>query len=540
MDGNPELCRHPGGRHAQHNRSADQSPGRPNRSAISASMEVDCLSTLASSLSLAPSDVVVIVGLVSQRQHNFRAARVVTKEQAGSRVGVRLLHGERKSLSVRRQNLLRASHEQDRKALLVRIVLQRQRELRVCRDFLLDQLSGEEGLLLHIASFFPPRETMALTTGFAMGKIVPAWVCATLDEKRGALTWRRIHDGRECWDQTGPSESEHAMDDGIVRIDCAVVDIGSGQFLVAGGCADHPSRARAFFSSAFMYDSITHVATALPDMPHPRHGCKGAYLDGKVYVVGGDYAAYDHEQRAFCCVFDLLTRRWSNLRAPLEPRFRTELQRVAFCPVGAIDGRLVLYHAGKIFALNPQQPEIGWLVCGNDNDPNMEPVLGNHACEGTAWGRHFIVSTGRGGSERCHVGAFSFIYPPTATVAAPVPQWTVGQWSDLGETGPTGRVGCGLAVVHNRIYVSGGVNESLSSGGAFDGSVACWTGTLNDLPTAPSAAELADEQAISRLRTQVVNCKRPWQRLEGLDLPVAMHAHHAITIPWLPVTATSN
>ena len=234
------------------------------------------------SLSLDAGDIVVIVGLLSEsaRQHNFQAARVVPGG-SGERVGVCLLHGTRKTLSVKRRNLLRASVPEDRAMLLTRIVWEHQQELRVVRQLLLDQLRGEEGLCLHIASFFPVRETMALTTGFAHGRIVPAWSCARL--RRGRLEWAPIH-GKA----TAVFGAENVTN-GITRIDCAVVEHGPGKFLVAGGCDRHPSVAKEFFSSAFTYDAITHAATPLPPMPLRRHGCGGTCIDGKVYVVGGEY-----------------------------------------------------------------------------------------------------------------------------------------------------------------------------------------------------------------------------------------------------------
>ena len=107
-----------------------------------------------------------------------------------------------------------------------------------------------------------------------------------------------------------------------------------------------------------------------------------------------------------------------------------------------------------------------------------------------------------------------------------------GVWADLGPTGPTGRVGCGLAVVQNRLYVSGGVDEGDDSGHAFDGSVAKWSGTLEDLPK--TEGEDAARDAIEQV---VTNCRRPWHKVEELHLPTAMHAHSAITIPWLPSSA---
>ena len=512
--------------------------------AVAADGGVDRLTHHVSSLALSPSDVVVLVGLEgASSRYNLRAARVI-EQQASERhtpsVRVQLIHGEQKErLWVRRHEVVRASHAADRAALLTRIVLQRQLELRVCRAYLMQRLHGEEGLLLHIASFFPVRETMALTTGFANGNIVPSWICATLHDGP-RLGWHQL--GGHEWSGDGlPVDGEHPVSDGIVRIDCAVVRIRVGQFLVAGGCADHPARATAYFDSAFLYDSLTHVVTPLPPMPHERHGCSGAYLNGKVYVIGGDYVLGIHpdSKRKLCCVFDLESRIWSNLDVDESIITSTGNGQVAFSPLGAIDGRLVLLHDGWLLAFNPLMPEVGWQRCvQHGGDEDHQGILGRFACAGVTWGRHFVVSTGRGGSPTCQVLAFSFTHPPSITtkckdgaVTTPHPGWTRGQWVSLGATGSGGRVGCALAVVHNRLYVTGGVDEPRTSSNGnctFDGSVVRWTGTLADLD--------ADEPDIEELRSNVEETSRlPWRVVEGLELPTPMHAHHAITIPWLPV-----
>lgn len=202
----------------------------------------DLLSQKVSSLALAAHEIVVIVGLRQSSHLNYRPALLLSPSpEPDGRLRVQCLC-DQQSFKVRRRNLLRASHPEERADLLSRIVWERQLELRVARSFLLESLRGEEGLALQIASHFPPRQTMALTTGFAMGKIVPDWSCAVI--RQGKLCWQPIH---------GPKSrvyQKESVSDGIVRIDCAVVDIGSGCFLVAGGCNDHPSRAQHFFCSA--------------------------------------------------------------------------------------------------------------------------------------------------------------------------------------------------------------------------------------------------------------------------------------------------
>ena len=53
----------------------------------------------------------------------------------------------------------------------------------------------------------------------------------------------------------------------------------AGHFLVAGGCADHPSRADHFFASAFIYDALTHGANFPLDIETPpaAHGVRLAF-----------------------------------------------------------------------------------------------------------------------------------------------------------------------------------------------------------------------------------------------------------------------
>ena len=124
-----------------------------------------------------------------------------------------------------------------------------------------------------------------MTTGFSMGRIVPEWSAVAVDPQHGGFVWRPIHGAR------ARVYGADTIDDGIVRIDCAVVSIGSGRFVVAGGCDDHPQRARGFFASAFVYDALTHAVEPLPPMPC-RGAAAAARIDGKVFAVGGEYAAH--------------------------------------------------------------------------------------------------------------------------------------------------------------------------------------------------------------------------------------------------------
>ncbi|KAL3920294.1 MAG: hypothetical protein SGPRY_005304 [Prymnesium sp.] len=351
----------------------------------------DLLSQKVSSLALAAHEIVVIVGLRQSSHLNYRPALLLSPSpEPDGRLRVQCLC-DQQSFKVRRRNLLRASHPEERADLLSRIVWERQLELRVARSFLLESLRGEEGLALQIASHFPPRQTMALTTGFAMGKIVPDWSCAVI--RQGKLCWQPIH---------GPKSrvyQKESVSDGIVRIDCAVVDIGSGCFL-----------------QAFMYDALTHVASPLPDMPCIRHGCGGAHIDGKVYIVGGEYAEQrPGVPRTFCSVFDLKRREWSTLSASLQATTRInqaiQQSKLAFVPVGAVWGRLVVLVEGSPIAFNPKKPAGGWRLCVPTQTSQLLS-LGESAMASVEWGDRLVVATGRGGERRCNVASLSFKYPP--------------------------------------------------------------------------------------------------------------------------------
>ena len=331
-------------------------------------------------------------------------------------------------------------------------------------------------------------------------------------------------------------------------------------------------------------------------MPCARHGCGGARLGDKLYVVGGGYAAPNREG-TLVSRLDLVTLRWSAVEeAELrEGTFAALLQRglpvesvqrlsrrpwgsaLAFVPVGGISGRLVILAGGMPLAFNPARPAAGWLPC-TDFASTASLRLGASAQACVEWADHLVVSTGRLDDEAiaeaqhpdavrgCNVAAFSFLHPPTAREAGegeeggPLrPPWAEGVWTMLGTTGPTGRVGAGLTVVQDRLYISGGVDEG-RGGSGFDGSVAQWCGTRAELDAAARGAgsggggdagggaggalaavdAAAANWALDAIdgggdSARVRDCTRPWVTVEGLQMTTAMHAHAAIAVPWLPL-----
>ena len=316
-------------------------------------------------------------------------------------------------------------------------------------------------------------------------------------------------------------------------------------------------------------------------MPHARHGSGGARLGDAVFIVGGGYAAVNHDG-TLVSRLDLTTLNWSAveeaelrestfeaLRQRGMPGFAVERlsQRpwgstLAFVPVGGISGRLVILAGGMPLAFNPAHPEAGWLPCA-DVASTARLLLGASAQACVQWGDHLVVSTGRRdgtgpgtGPPGCDVAAFSFLHPPTALKAGageevageggevdPLrPLWAEGVWTMLGTTGPTGRVGAGLTVVQDRLYISGGVDEG-RGGSGFDGSVAQWCGTREELDAAAASDHSWVGDSIHNWvgdwsggdNARVRECTRPWVTVEGLQMTTAMHAHAAIAVPWLPL-----
>ncbi|CAH8363626.1 unnamed protein product [Eruca vesicaria subsp. sativa] len=76
---------------------------------------------------------------------------------------------------------------------------------------------------------------------------------------------------------------------------------------VAGGCdAD-----RITLNSAHVYSSVTGLWSPIPPMTQPRMCCKGAFMDGNFYVVGGKISHHDELQMKIAEVYDPHTNTWS-------------------------------------------------------------------------------------------------------------------------------------------------------------------------------------------------------------------------------------
>ena len=72
----------------------------------------------------------------------------------------------------------------------------------------------------------------------------------------------------------------------------------------------------------------------------------------------------------------------------------------------------------------------------------------------------------------------------------------------------------------------GGVQ--LQSSGASDASAAI--GAASDAADVDVVGDRAEGASVS---ASVRRCIRPWVTVEGLEMTTAMHAHAAITVPWV-------
>ena len=74
---------------------------------------------------------------------------------------------------------------------------------------------------------------------------------------------------------------------------------------------------------------------------------------------------------------------------------------------------------------------------------------------------------------------------------------------------------------------SGG-SVQVQSGGASDAPAAI--GTASDAADVDVVGDSAEGAGVS---ARVRRCIRPWVTVEGLEMTTAMHAHAAITVPWV-------
>uniref|UniRef100_A0A7S2MM39 Uncharacterized protein n=1 Tax=Octactis speculum TaxID=3111310 RepID=A0A7S2MM39_9STRA len=506
--------------------------------------------------SLKKQEVVLIKGLVSAAQHNFKAGVVVREEQEG-RIVVQLLLGE-EILHIKPSNCLLAHKVEDRVSILLLQIWEFQLELRVARSLLLDVFAENMGICLHIASFWPQREGLMHFSGYNRRvlpesyAVVPFKQTATTTVSTDAQTGKLSdgHDARLCaspastsiafrWHTLSPMPTP--------RIDCASVDLGYGRVLFAGGCGKHPQMCapHEFLKNATMYDSLTDTWTPLPDMQYRRQGCTGALLGSKVYVIGGEYV--NGARSAMNEVFDLQSWSWSVLGAdqgadgPNNP-----LLLRCFAAVAAVRGRVVVV-GGNVMpgpiaqVYNPMRPELGWISA-------KEPALDEYgACGFCLWREHLVLAGGRGDARNVEAFTFSTTAAAAASDAATASAWSANmasycdRWSDPENLdnptlpplppppptptppAPSGnwttlpamckpRVGPAICVIHNTLYASGGVDERSSE----------FTTSVERYEPGPDVP-----------RGAVAGPNSKWVLCENLKMPAALHAHTAHGMPML-------
>ena len=108
---------------------------------------------------------------------NLKPGRVISAASEG-RVGIELLRTHRR-LSVKPSNLLHADLTADRERLLLYARLAHSPGLRLARRALDEALNENEGLLCHIAEWFPDQSAIHQFSGF-MGQVS---VCGSVGKK---------------------------------------------------------------------------------------------------------------------------------------------------------------------------------------------------------------------------------------------------------------------------------------------------------------------------------------------------------------------
>ncbi|CAE7281035.1 unnamed protein product [Symbiodinium natans] len=200
-------------------------------------------------------------------------------------------------------------------------------------------------------------------------------------------------------------------------------------------------------------------------------------------------------QEMFCDIFDPAENSWTTLPAAAYTNLgvgRGIFERAAFFGAAAVEGRVVALVGGVTIAYNPKLPEDGWRAV---EAPTSHVKVGASSCA-CAFQGELIVASGRPRCFSKRVAGFRF------SADASQPLWWHGTWRQLPNL-HCGRVGGAMAVVYNRLYITGGVDED--------------TGEFYD-----TAERLAEES---------------WECVPWFQMPRALHAHEAHAMPYLPSKA---
>lgn len=415
---------------------------------------------------------VLIHGLTSAAgsKLNYTAGRVVKEEEDG-RWGVQVLRSgsSSKAVLLKRMNFYSASSRQDRELFLGLLTLHYAPELRVARPALNAWLNDDIGLLLLVASYVTHRRECLFQFGGYMGQI-----------------WE------ENWCYADPAKPFAVAQKPARRLDAACSDLGLGRVLFAGGCGDHPRRCNfpeGFFKTAEVYDSLTDEWSTILDMPTRRHGATACKLGASVFVLGGMYVDETSRPRMtkFCDVFHVDSATWDTLPASdYEHVQSVDFDQAAFFGACAVAGRVVALLKGTTIAYNPATKD-GWRIV----QAPLSVDVGHSSCA-TEYEGELVVASGRPVAYARSAAAFRF------STDAKDAEWWVGSWRQLPDLDKA-RVGGSLAVVHGRLYITGGVDE-----------------TSGDF--CRDAERLDGEQ---------------WVAVPWFKMPRALHAHDTYALPYL-------
>ena len=287
-----------------------------------------------------------------------------------------------------------------------------------------------------------------------------------------------------------------------------------------------------------------------------RHGCSGCFVDGKIYVLGGDYL--NRESRLGGALesnvvvigetidVDHLWRATAKKGGGWQPwivarnSITTHLQEAAFCPVTAISGRIVVLIDGLPCVFFPRFPDWGWCQA----EASIESLRLQQGLSAASFGADCMVvmdgRDGSGGSHSSDVFAFMFAVRGAKYISSieklkdlnesqivkVLGLLLTGAWARLGRVSDNGHMGGSLVCVEDSLFVSGGYSDSMQGAlrrqGTFSKEVFKWNGTLSTI-----RKTLENMCFIG-----VAPLDNSFTRLVGLEISTAMHAHRTIAIPF--------
>ena len=84
-----------------------------------------------------------------------------------------------------------------------------------------------------------------------------------------------------------------------------------------------------------------------------------------------------------------------------------------------------------------------------------------------------------------------------------------------------------------QVQSSGASDASAAIGAASDAADVDRADVVRRWPTLANVDVVGDRAEGAGVSASVRRCIRPWVTVEGLEMTTAMHAHAAITVPWV-------